>query len=46
MFDQWLMLDSPYWVTGQNASCEARLFHFDKRGREKVLNTHDFIVLP
>jgi hypothetical protein len=46
LFDPWLTLDSPYWSAGSNADCEARLFYFDKRGREKVLNTLNFPVMP
>jgi len=45
MFDKnWFTLGSPYWVDGQDATCTARLFWFDKRGNEKVLTTMQFPV--
>lgn len=46
LFDPWLTLDSPYWTEGSSADCEARLFHYDNRGREKILNTLAFPVWP
>lgn len=46
LYDPWLTLDSPYWTDGVAAECEARLFYFDRRGREKILNTLDFSVSP
>jgi len=45
LFDPWLTLDSPYWSAGSSADCEARLFYYDRRGRQKVLNTLAFDVL-
>jgi hypothetical protein len=44
MFDPWFTLDSPYWTPGAPASCTARLFYFDRRGREKVLAEMSFLV--
>jgi hypothetical protein len=46
MFDEWFVLGSPYWTAGADASCTARLFHYDKRGSQKVLTTLSFPVLP
>lgn len=46
LFDPWLTLDSPYWTPGEAADCEARLFYWDKRGREKVLQTIGFTAHP
>ena len=46
MFDQWFTLDSGYWVAGVPATCDARLFYRDRRGRENVLATTSFNVAP
>lgn len=46
LFDPWFLLDSGYWVEGASASCDARLFSYDKRGREKVMATLTFPVAP
>jgi len=39
-------LDSSYWMTGVSASCTARLFYYDRRGREQGLATLTFPVGP
>ena len=39
-------LASNYWVAGTDASCTARLFYSDNRGREHVLATRTFGVAP
>jgi hypothetical protein len=44
MFNPWLTLGSTNWVAGVEASCTARLFYYDNRGRQKVLATTDFLV--
>jgi hypothetical protein len=46
MFDPWFTLDSGYWADGVAAICNARLFYFDGRGREIVLQTMTFPVAP
>ncbi|MGH3083390.1 MAG: hypothetical protein ACRDNP_04910 [Gaiellaceae bacterium] len=46
MFDQWFNLKSNYWVDGVWATCNARLFYFDRRGNENVLTTISFPVAP
>lgn len=46
MFEPWLEMDSPYWSAGESADCTARLFYYDKRGREKLLATLDYPVAP
>jgi hypothetical protein len=46
MFDQWFTLKSNYWVDGVPATCNARLFYNDRRGREVVLATMSFPVAP
>jgi len=46
LFDPWLTLQSNYWVAGDSASCNARLFYNDNRGRENVLATMTFPVAP
>jgi len=46
MFDQWFTLDSGYWEAGVPATCTARLFSRDRRGRENVLATLSFDVAP
>jgi hypothetical protein len=46
MFEPWVWLDSPYWAVGVTADCTARLFHYDKRGNQKVLATVEFAALP
>ncbi len=37
LFDQWFMLNSPYWVDGVEATCTARLFAYTRRGDETSL---------
>lgn len=39
-------LASSYWAPADEADCTARLFHYDKRGREIQLATMDFVVAP
>jgi hypothetical protein len=46
LFDPWFTLDSGYWADGVAATCNARLFHYDRRGRETVLKTMSFPVAP
>jgi len=47
MYDRdWFVLDSPTWSSGIQAACTARLFYYDKRGRQKVMATNDFAVSP
>jgi hypothetical protein len=46
LFDPWFTLDSNYWEDGIPATCNARLFYFDRRGREVVLRTMSFPVAP
>jgi hypothetical protein len=46
MFDPWFTLDSGYWVDGVPATCDARLFYNDRRGRQIVLATMSFPVAP
>ena len=46
LFDPWVTLKSNYWVAGLSASCNARLFYNDNRGRENVLATMTFPVAP
>lgn len=46
MFDPWVTLGSDYWAAGVEATCTARLFYVDRRGREKVLATKTFVALP
>ena len=46
MFDQWFTLQSSYWVDGVPATCDARLFYNDRRGRQIVLATMSFPVAP
>jgi hypothetical protein len=46
MFDQWFTLTSNYWVDGVPATCDARLFYNDSRGRQVVLKTMSFPVAP
>jgi hypothetical protein len=45
-FTPYFTLDSGYWVDGVEASCTARLFYYDKRGREQDLATLSFSVAP
>lgn len=40
------VLGSSYWDPASTASCTARLFYYDNRGRERVLATVDFAALP
>lgn len=46
MFDQWFTLQSNYWADGAPARCDARLFYNDRRGRQIVLATTSFDVVP
>jgi len=46
MFDPWITLGSPIWNAATSAECTARLFHYDKRGNQKVLATTSFTVYP
>jgi hypothetical protein len=46
LFDPWLTMNSGYWVAGDPASCNARLFTYDSRGRENVMATSTFAVAP
>jgi len=46
MFDPWITLDSNYWDPATKASCDARLFYYDKRGRQHVLTTLTFPAMP
>jgi len=46
MFDPWLTLDSSYWVPGAEASCTARVYHYNKRGQQVDLTSIDFAVAP
>jgi hypothetical protein len=39
-------LESSYWVAGASATCTARLFSYDNRGRERVQSTLNFAVAP
>ena len=42
--DRFFRLQSDYWVAGVAASCTARLFYNDSRGREHIQNTLTFPV--
>jgi hypothetical protein len=44
MFTPYFTLDSGYWEAGVPATCNARLFYNDNRGREVVLATLSFDV--
>jgi hypothetical protein len=46
MFSPWFTLDSGYWEAGVPATCNARLFYNDQRGRQIVLATMSFGVAP
>jgi hypothetical protein len=46
MFDKWFTLQSNYWADGMPATCDARLFYNDRRGRQVVLATMSFNVAP
>ena len=46
LFDPWFTLNSNYWEDGVAATCNARLFYYDRRGREVVLKTMSFQVAP
>jgi len=46
LFEQWFTLQSNYWADGVWANCNARLFYFDRRGREVVLRTMSVPVAP
>jgi hypothetical protein len=46
LFEQWFTLKSNYWADGVPATCNARLFYNDSRGRENVLATMSFTVAP
>jgi hypothetical protein len=45
-FDPWFTLSSLSWAPDLEASCTARLFYFDRLGRENVLKTLSFLVAP
>ena len=45
-FSRDFLLDSTYWADGTGASCTARLFTYDNRGRERVQATKSFNVAP
>jgi hypothetical protein len=45
-FAQPFTLDSGYWQSGTAATCQARLFYSDKRGKQVVLTTLSFQVNP
>jgi hypothetical protein len=44
MFTPYFGLDSGYWAAGVPATCNARLFYNDNRGRQIVLATLSFSV--
>jgi hypothetical protein len=44
--DEWFGLSSNYWTPTDPANCTARLFYFDNRGREHLLDTLNFGVAP
>ncbi len=46
MFTPYFTLDSGYWASGVQATCTARMFYYDSRGREQVLATLNFTVAP
>lgn len=46
LFDPWFTLDSNYWADAVEATCNARLFYMDRRGREVLLKTLSFPVAP
>jgi hypothetical protein len=46
MFEKWFTLQSNYWADGVPATCDARLFYNDRRGRQVVLATMSFDVAP
>jgi hypothetical protein len=46
LFEKWFTLKSNYWVDGVAATCDARLFYNDRRGRQIVLATMSFPVAP
>jgi len=46
MFDPWLTLDSSYWTAGVEASCRARVYHYNRRGQQVDLTSMDFGVAP
>jgi len=46
MFDPWLTLDSSYWTAGIEASCTARVYHYNRRGQQIDLTSMDFGVAP
>jgi len=43
-WDRFFRLSSDYWDPDSSATCTARLFYNDSRGREHVLKTMDFGV--
>ena len=45
-FDRFFRLQSGYWDPNLAATCTARLFYNDSRGRQQVLATLDFGVAP
>jgi len=46
LFNRWFTLGSGYWDAALSATCTARLFYNDNRGREQVLKTMTFTVAP
>ena len=46
MFDPYFTLMSGYWVDGISATCDARHFYNDSRGRQVILATMSFDVAP
>ena len=46
MFTPYFILQSNYWVDGIWATCDARLFYSDSRGRQVILATTSFPVAP
>jgi hypothetical protein len=45
-WDRFFRLESTYWNGGAAATCTARLFYNDSRGRQIILATLDFGVAP
>jgi hypothetical protein len=40
------VLGSSYWDPAASATCTARLFYYDNRGRERALAAMDFVAVP
>ena len=45
LFDPWLTMDSMYWTTGQDATCTATLYYYDRRGNQNVLGATSYTVV-